>query len=79
MNQIATDQPVSIPALISKIEAVAKATGRSTGVISKRLFGDGKRYKQLCEEGRGLTVLSYNKAWNQLDLIKKKQPQEPIV
>jgi hypothetical protein len=78
MKQKIEDQPVSIPALLKKIDEAAIITGRTTSWLSSKLFGDHKRYPDLLERKCGLTVETYNKAWNMLEkLTESTTPPTP--
>lgn len=56
--------------LIGRIRALAEKRGLSTGTLSSKLLGNGKRFAQI-EAGGSLTLATYAKAMSMLDEMER--------
>lgn len=51
--------------LIARVDALARRTGASTSTLSRKLFGNGKRFDEI-KAGGSLTMTTYHRALDTL-------------
>jgi len=63
--------------LIARIDALARRTGASRSTLSRKLFGNGKRFDEI-KAGGSLTMATFNRALVTLAALEQSNPAERL-